>query len=271
MKLKIKTTAQRLQNSSKRLLSRTRRSWERNHPIPHQSSQSYHPRMMHSPRTSRLWSPARPADEAWNRRRIPQSPQITQPTQISPLALALSKSASSAQLPPPGTALTIPPILSPAGGVMKKKPQDSYGGRKTEYRACPTKTRKTGRIIIHARQFLYSFFSNFARCGPCAQSRRKFPRSRTLTKHKPQTTLALPSPICYIQFNRYPLSPPAGSAKLKFGGVYETLEDFRIYRRSVAIFRRSNSRASPRRATRRRSARHPLPGIPANHHLHQTR
>jgi hypothetical protein len=119
MKMKTKT-AQRLQNSSERLLSRTRRSRGRNHPIPHQSSQSYHPRMMHSPWTSRPWSSARPADEAWYRRRIPQSPQINQPQPRSPLGLALSKSASSAQLPPPGTALTIPPILSPAGGVMKK-------------------------------------------------------------------------------------------------------------------------------------------------------
>jgi len=35
-----------------------------------------------------------------------------------------------------------------------KKTTGLEGGRKWEYRACPTGTRKTGGIIIHARPFL---------------------------------------------------------------------------------------------------------------------
>src|SRR5277367_1500218 len=47
---------------------------------------------------------------------------------------------------------------SPHARRHENNAQDSKGGRKREYRACPTVTRKTGGIIIHARPFLYSFF-----------------------------------------------------------------------------------------------------------------
>jgi hypothetical protein len=230
---------------------------------------------MYSTRTSRLWSPARPADEAWYRRRIPQSPQITQPTQISPLVVALSKSASSAQLPPPGTALTIPPILSPAGGVMKKTTGLLWGPKNgvssVSYQNPQNWADYNSRPSVPVQFFL--------KLRPLWSLRPKPPQISTIPPtHEAQTALALPSPICYIQLNRYPLSPPAESAKLKFGGVYETLEDIRIYGRCVGILAYGSASsiagfrlASPRRATGRCAARHPLPGFPANHHLHQTR
>jgi hypothetical protein len=42
-----------------------------------------------------------------------------------------------------------------------KKTAGLEGDRIREYRACPTVTRKTGGIIIHARPFQYCFFSVF--------------------------------------------------------------------------------------------------------------
>jgi hypothetical protein len=91
-----------------------------------------------------------------------------------------------------------------------------------------------------------------------------------------QAALASPRRICYIQSNTYPLSPPAESAKLKFGGVHETLEDFRIDVHSAGVFAFNNPRASaganspsPRYSTRRRRSWHSIPDFAANRYLHK--